>query len=157
MLYGISINLEQGGAFSDSSTWRWCFYINLPIGGAVIIFIALFYNGTRGGDRAPRPTGFRNHISRFDLAGTLTFVSATICLLLAISWGGTTYAWDNPRIITLLTIAGVLFASFIAVEYWRRDSAMIPLRLLRKRNMEAAIWFSLCLGGVFFVSNSNFV
>ncbi|KAI9643370.1 hypothetical protein NHQ30_007989 [Ciborinia camelliae] len=141
-----------GGAFSESTTWRWCFYINLPIGGAVMIFIAFFYDGSRGGKRAFESTGFRSQIARFDLAGTFTFISATICLLIAISWGGTTYAWNNARIIVLLTLAGVLFCSFVGVEYWRKDSAIIPLRLLRRRSIVAAIWFGLCLGGVFFVN-----
>ncbi|KGO46114.1 Major facilitator superfamily domain, general substrate transporter [Penicillium expansum] len=141
-----------GGAFSDSTTWRWCFYINLPIGGAVMIFIALFYDGSRGGQRAFESTGFRSQIARFDLAGTFTFMSATICLLLALSWGGTTYAWNNACIIALLMVAGVLFCSFITIEYRMKDSAIIPLRLLRKPSIVAAILFGICLGGVFFVN-----
>lgn len=117
-----------------------------------MVFIAFFYDGSRGDKRAAESTGFRSQIARFDLAGTFTFVSATICLLLTLSWGGTTYAWDNGRITAPLTVAGVLFCSFIGVEYWRKDSAIIPLRLLRRRSIIAAIWFGLCLGGVFFVN-----
>jgi hypothetical protein len=116
-----------------------------------MIFIAFFYNESRGDKRAAESTGFRSQIASFDLAGTFTFVSATICLLLTLSWGVTTYAWDNGRIIAPLTVAGVLFCSFVVVEYWRKDSAIIPLRLLRRRSIIAAIWFGLCLGGVFFV------
>ncbi|TGO20631.1 hypothetical protein BPAE_0279g00040 [Botrytis paeoniae] len=141
-----------GGAFSGSTTWRWCFYINLPIGGAVMIFIALFYDGSRGSKKVFQSSGFRSQISRFDLGGTFTFMSATICLLLAISWGGTTYAWKNARIIALLTAACILFCSFFSVEYLRKDNAIIPLRLLQKRSIVAAIWFGICLGGVFFVN-----
>ncbi|KAF5878452.1 putative mfs transporter protein [Botrytis fragariae] len=141
-----------GGAFSGSTTWRWCFYINLPIGGAVMIFIALFYDGSRGSKKVFQSSGFRSQISRFDLGGTFTFMSATICLLLAISWGGTTYAWKNARIIALLIAAGVLFCSFFSVEYLKKDNATIPLRLLQKRSIVAAIWFGICLGGVFFVN-----
>lgn len=116
-----------------------------------MIFIAIFYDGTRSGKRGLESIGFRNQIARFDLSGTVIFVSATICLLLALSWGGTTYAWDNARIIALLTISGVLFCSFAGVEYWTKDNAIVPLRLLRRRSINAAIWFGLCLGGVFFV------
>ncbi|KAF7907307.1 uncharacterized protein EAF01_004894 [Botrytis porri] len=54
-------------------------------------------------------TGFRNQVARFDLAGSFTFMSATISLLLALSWGGTTYAWRSSGIAALLTLAGVLF------------------------------------------------
>ncbi|KAJ5565380.1 hypothetical protein N7513_001622 [Penicillium frequentans] len=140
-----------GGAFSDSTTWRWCFYINLPIGGAVMIFVLFFYHASST-DRILESTGFRSQIARFDLAGTFTFMSATICLLLALSWGGTTYAWDNVRIIALLTLAGLLFCSFVGIEYWMKDSAIIPLRLLRSRSICAAIWFGICLGGVFFIN-----
>lgn len=118
-----------------------------------MIFIAFFYDGKRGGERAVESIGFRSQIARFDLAGTFTFVLATICLLLALPWGGTVYAWDNARIITLLTVAGVLFCFFVGVEYWRKDSAIIPLRLLRRRSIIAAILFGACLGGVFFVGN----
>jgi hypothetical protein len=116
-----------------------------------MIFIAFFYDGSRGDERTPELTGFCSQIARFDFAGTFTFVSATICLLLTLSWGGTTYAWDNGRIIAPLTVAGVLFCSFVGVEYWRKDSAIIPLRLLRRRSIIAALWFGICLGGVFFV------
>lgn len=120
-----------------------------------MIFIAIFYDGKRGGKRSFEQTGFRNQIARFDLAGTLAFISATICLLLALSWGGTKYPWDNARIIALLTVACVLYFSFIGIEYWKKDNAIIPLRLLRRRSIGAAIWFGICLGGVFFVSRSN--
>ncbi|TGO46727.1 hypothetical protein BCON_0310g00050 [Botryotinia convoluta] len=142
-----------GGAFSNSTTWRWCFYINLPIGGAVMIFIALFYDGSRGRKNTSNSTGFSSQVARFDLAGTFTFMSATISLLLELSWGGTTYAWGSARIVALLTLTGVLFCSFFGIEYWMKDSAIIPLCLLYRRSIIAAIWFGLCLGGVFFVND----
>ncbi|KAF7904464.1 hypothetical protein EAF00_001798 [Botryotinia globosa] len=144
-----------GGAFSDSTTWRWCFYINLPIGGAVMIFIPLFYDGSRGRKNTPNSTRFSSQVARFNLAGTFTFMSATISLLLAPSWGGTTYAWGSARIVALLTLAGFIFCSFYGIEYWMKDSAIIPLRLLRRRSIIAAIRSGLCLGGVFFVCSST--
>ncbi|KAJ5631815.1 uncharacterized protein N7484_011915 [Penicillium longicatenatum] len=141
-----------GGSFSDTTTWRWCFYINLPMGGSVMIFIFLFYHSTSSDETAFESTGFRSQIARFDLAGTFTFMSATVCLLLALSWGGTTYAWDNVHMIALLALAGLLFCFFVGVEYWMKDRAIIPLRLLRTRSICAAIWFGICLGGVFFIN-----
>jgi hypothetical protein len=123
-----------------------------------MIFTIFFYDGSRGTDKSPRPVGLRGLIERFDLAGTCAFVAATVCLLLALSWGGTTYAWDSARIIALLTLAGVLFCSFYGIERWKKDNAIIPLRLLRRQSIGAAILFGICLGGVFFVciSNANF-
>ncbi|TGO14892.1 hypothetical protein BTUL_0047g00540 [Botrytis tulipae] len=126
------------------------FYINLPIGGAVMIFILFFYDGSRGRKNTPNSIGFSSQVARFDLAGTFTFMSATISLLLALSWGGTTYAWGSARIVALLTLAGILFCSFFGIKYWMKDSVIIPLRLPRRRSIIAAIWFGLCLGGVNF-------
>ncbi|KAF7957831.1 hypothetical protein EAE96_003401 [Botrytis aclada] len=117
-----------------------------------MIFIAFFYDSSRRWKNTSNSTGFCSQIARFDLAGTFAFISATICLLLALSWGGTTYAWGNVRIIVLLALAGILFCSFFGIEFWMKDSAIIPLRLLRRRSIIAAIWFGLCLGGVFFVN-----
>lgn len=116
-----------------------------------MLFIVFFYSGNSGVEKSPRPIGLRGHIESFDLAGTCIFVAATVCLLLALSWGGTTYAWDSACIITLLTITGVLFCSFYGVERWNKDNAIVPLRLLHRRSIVAAILFGICLGGVFFV------
>ena len=116
-----------------------------------MIFIVFFYTGSRDADKSSRPLGLRGQIERFDLAGTCIFVAATVCLLLALSWAGTTYAWDNARVVALLAIAGVLFCSFYGIERWKKDDAIFPLRLLRKRSIGAAILFGICLGGVFFV------
>lgn len=116
-----------------------------------MIFIVFFYRGSHHTDDSSTPIGLRGQIEHFDLAGTCIFVAATACLLLALSWGGTTYAWDNARIVALLAIAGALFCSFYGVERWKKDDAILPLRLLRRRSIIAAILFGICLGGVFFV------
>ncbi|RAH46759.1 MDR family MFS transporter [Aspergillus brunneoviolaceus CBS 621.78] len=139
-----------GGAFTEKTTWRWCFYINLPIGGVVMLFVTFFYQSNPSVTRAS--TGLYSQIARFDVGGTITLILATICLLLALSWGGTKYAWDDTYIIVLLTVSGILFCVFAGIERWMQDSAVIPLRLLHRRSMGAAILFSLCLGGVFFVN-----
>ncbi|THV45738.1 hypothetical protein BGAL_0455g00040 [Botrytis galanthina] len=117
-----------------------------------MIFITFFYDGSRGRKNTPNSTGFSSQVARVDLAGTFTFMSATVSLLLALSWGGITYAWGSTRIVALLTLAGFLFCSFFGIEYWMKDSAIIPLRLLRQRSIIAAIWFGLCLGEVLMFS-----
>lgn len=104
-----------------------------------MIFITFFYEGNRGHNNISNSTEFSSQIARFYLAGTFTFMSATISLLLALSWGGTTYAWGTARIVALLTLAGFLFCSFFGIEYWMKDSAITPLRLLRRRSIIAAI------------------
>ncbi|KAF7927493.1 uncharacterized protein EAE98_005875 [Botrytis deweyae] len=110
-------------------------------------FHRFLYEGSRGRKNISNSTGFSSQVARFDLAGTFTFMSATISLPLALSWCGTTYTWGITRIVALLTLAGVLFCSFFGIEYRMKDSAIIPSRLLRRRSIIAAIWFASVFEG----------
>lgn len=67
----------------------------------------------------------------FDPVGNIFFIAAEICLLLAVEWGGTTYAWSNGRVVALFVLFGVLFLAFIGVEIWQGESATGMLRIAR--------------------------
>lgn len=89
--------LQMGGAFTQHLTWRWCFYINLPIGGvtaAGLVFLLRLQPAKRNG-KVPLMAVFK----MLDPVGNSIFVPAIICLLLALQWGGVTYAWSDARII----------------------------------------------------------
>lgn len=60
---------------------------------------------------------------QFDPIGTLLFIPAIVCLLLALQWGGTTYAWDSGRIIALFVVFGVCILVFIFVQWYLGDDA----------------------------------
>lgn len=74
---------------------------------------------------------------------------AIICLLLALQWGGTKYAWDNGRMIALFVIFGVLIIIFIFVQYKQQDFATVPPRIIKMRSIWAASFFSFCTGAAF--------
>lgn len=76
---------------------------------------------------------------------------AIICLLLALQWGGSKYEWKSGTIIALFVVAGVLIIGFIGVQLWKKDSATVPPRILRKRSIWSASWFAFCLGAGFFI------
>ncbi|RVD80194.1 uncharacterized protein DFL_008099 [Arthrobotrys flagrans] len=140
-----------GGVFTDSEklTWRWCFWINLPFGAVTALFIVFFYTDIRKVKETNLT--WKDRLEQFDIHGTVIFMPAIICLLLALQWGGSKYAWGNGRIIALLVLAGVLLSIFIGIQIWKQDKATVPPRILKQRSVASSAWFAAMLGSAFFV------
>ncbi|TKX24051.1 MFS transporter-like protein 60 [Elsinoe australis] len=135
-----------GGSFTDNPklTWRWCFYINLPVGAFTIIAVLLFLH-LDSPKREPLPV--LDQIKQLDPLGLLLFVSAFICLLLALQWGGTTHPWSSPTIIGLLTTFAVLFLAFLALEALTPTTAMAPTRIVLNRSVASAMLYMFLIAG----------
>ncbi len=136
-----------GGAFTDKVTWRWCFYINLPIGALTVAVIAWFFPDPKR--EVKNSDTLLERLKRFDPFGTLVFMPGIICLLLALQWGGTMYAWNSWRIILLLVFFAVLIAVFIFIQHLQQDMGTVPPRIFFTRTVWAAGSFSFCLGAAF--------
>ena len=94
----------------DHVTWRWSFYINLPL-GAITIGVMVFLL------HIPRTKGsLLQKLKRIDYFGTITVVGATIAFLLPLNWGGSQYPWSSPIIIVLLIVGCIGFILFAVVE-----------------------------------------
>lgn len=120
-----------GGALTQNATWRWCFYINLPIGGVTLLFLALI---TFPSDKDRRKTFVpRSMIQDFDIVGFLLFVPAILMLMMALQWGGTIYAWNSATTIGLLAGAIVTLFIFGFWEHRHGSNAMFPGSILRIR------------------------
>ncbi|KAJ5099532.1 MFS toxin efflux pump (AflT) [Penicillium argentinense] len=138
-----------GGAFTDGITWRWCFYINLPIGGLSIAVILLVL-------RVPNKNEFTgtsvlSRIKQLDLIGASLLIPAIVCLLLALQWGGNKYPWNNSRIIGLFVGFGLMIILFVASQLYLGEKATLPPHILKKRTVAAASLYALFFGGAFFL------
>jgi MFS family permease len=78
-----------GGAFTTNVTWRWCFYLNLPLGGVVMVLIFFLLQVP---DRPNTKITFKDKLRQLNALGLLALLPGVVCLCLALQWGGTTYA-----------------------------------------------------------------
>lgn len=106
--------------------------ISLPIGGMTLLIILFFLHAP---SLSTTTTTLKRQLIRLDPLGTALFLPCVICFLLALQWGGTTYSWNNGRIIALFVLSGVLFAAFMVVQMWRKEDATIPPRIIRQRSI----------------------
>ncbi|EPS34264.1 hypothetical protein PDE_09228 [Penicillium oxalicum 114-2] len=132
-----------GGAFTSNVTWRWCFYVNLPIGGAAMIFIAFCL-------KIPKQDTTRvpwvEKLLQLDFLGTTFLVTGVVCLVLALQWGGQTYTWSNGRVVACLVLMGVLLIAFVAVQILVPKTATLPVRIFSQRSIISGFWQTLCVG-----------
>ncbi|KAF7595880.1 hypothetical protein BBP40_004373 [Aspergillus hancockii] len=135
-----------GGALTDSISWRWCFYINLPVGCVSFLLVLLFFQDPQ--KNASRDLPWREKLRQLDLLGTSIFVPSITSLLLALQWGGYKYGWGNARIIVLFVVMAALLGAFLWQERRKGDNALLPGRILRSRSLLAGMWFSFCNNSV---------
>jgi EmrB/QacA subfamily drug resistance transporter len=127
-----------GGYITDTLSWRWIFYINMPIGGAALIYLAATL-------RLPA----RRVEHRIDYAGAAVLAIAATAIVLLTTWGGTQYAWGSPEIIGLGVLAVAAIGGFLAIEA-RATEAIMPLHVFRLRNFSAGNAMSLLTGVTMF-------
>lgn len=138
-----------GGAIVKQTTWRWCFWINLPLGFVAVTLCAFLVKTPT--NTHLQPLNWVEKLRQFDIVGTIILIGSLVCLLLGLQWGGVIYPWNNGRIIALLVAAAVLAVAFVLLQIPNSRAAQtIPSSIISNRSVWMAGGYGMCItGGVY--------
>lgn len=139
-----------GGALTDALSWRACFGINIPLGLVCVVFTWFGFSDPVTLPELALP--LKTKLRRLDPLSTLLVVPSITCFLMALQWGGIRYGWSDWRIILLFVLFAILFLGFAYSQYRLGDNATLPPRVIKRRSIIAALWFSGCCNGVLAVT-----
>ena len=124
---GSIIGPALGGLIVDNASWRWVFYVNLPVGAVALAVIAV---------AIPKRTERREH--SLDLLGATLLAAGTSSFLLGLVWGGQTHPWGSAQVLGAFAVSSVSLAAFVFVER-RAKEPILPFEFLRRPTVAAGV------------------
>jgi EmrB/QacA subfamily drug resistance transporter len=124
-----------GGFITDYFSWHWIFFVNVPLGIAVILVFIFFFPNIR-----------RDNLKHtIDYAGVAILIVAVVPLLLALSWANVEYPWASPQIIGMLGLSAVALV-FLIIHELRSREPLVPIRLFNNRIVSISIVLNFLTG-----------
>ncbi|KAK5674768.1 hypothetical protein LTS10_012504 [Elasticomyces elasticus] len=139
-----------GGLFTEKVSWRWCFYINLPLDGAAFIILFFFL------DLKTTRTPVMDGLKAIDWVGSLLIVGSTLMLLFGLQFGGVTAPWSSALVLCLIIFGLVTFALFVFWEYKYAKYPVMPMGLFSKGTNMATLAV-VFIHGFVFISGSYYL
>jgi len=135
------IGPTTGGWITDNFSWRWVFYVNLPVGIVALLVLTFLMP----------PLRFGKPGTKIDYLGAAVLISALVPMLLAFTWGGSTYAWSSPQVLGLLAWSAIALATFVLIEL-RTPQPIVEPRLFRNSIYAVSIITTSLIGATMFGS-----
>jgi MFS family permease len=139
---GRSVGGPLGGWMADTIGWRWSFLCQVPIAGIAMVLIALTLPSPP--DQENNDGTLRSKFARIDFMGAICMTLSILGLLLPLEIGGDRVAWSSPTIIVLFAAAIAFGLLFLAIEGWVAKEPIVPLPLLRHRDVVVPGFVMLC-------------
>ncbi|EGP91887.1 putative major facilitator superfamily transporter [Zymoseptoria tritici IPO323] len=140
-----------GGLLTDGLSWRWSFYINLPIVGTVLTLFVLLYRPKHGkSSQHASSRSCKERAAMYDPLGNALFFSAVICCQIALEWADSHYPWRSARVIALFVCSAVFLTMFVPLQVFMRENATIPGHIAKRRAIASSGVFMAFLCAAYF-------
>ncbi|GAA5840582.1 hypothetical protein JCM11251_007619 [Rhodosporidiobolus azoricus] len=147
IMVGNGVGPVLGGVLTENLGWRWCFWINLPVGGAAFLALLLFL------PLKPVKGSMKEKLKKVDYGGSLLTMGSTALIVLPLNWGGTSFPWASGPVVGCLVSGAVLLGLFVMYEWKIPKIPVVPPSIFRHRTVSSVAVTTFISGATVLVQN----